>query len=78
MHGEIRQYGISLGTSYFDLIDIGINAVLWKWTGFVKLHLQNLQRNDIGLLKGERAFVMPLLGGKLITCRVRKINRLAF
>ena len=57
---RLRQMEIPLGTTYSYLIDIGLNAVTKNWAGFIKIHLQQPQRDGIALLQGHRAFVMEM------------------
>ena len=40
--GKIEKMSISLGSTYSDPMDIGINMVSKTWVGFIKLYLRQL------------------------------------
>ena len=69
---RLRTMGISLGSTYSNPIDIGINTVTRNWAGFIKIHLQNPKRDGLALLRGERAFVMTLGDGERVIGKVEK------
>lgn len=49
---------------YRNLVDINIIAITRNWIGFIKLYLQKPLRDGLALHRGERTFIMTLVGGK--------------
>ena len=68
---------ISLGTTYGNSIDVGLNAITKHWVDFIKLHLQRSQKDGIALLQGNRAFVMTMENRKRVIGKVEKSYELA-
>ena len=69
---RLRQMDIPLASTYANPIDIGINAVIKNWAGFLKVHLQNPLKDGIALLRGDRAFVMELEDGVKTIGKIEK------
>ena len=42
-----------LGTEYSSPIDIDLNQITKNWAGFLKLHLNNVLKDGLTLLRGE-------------------------
>ena len=63
---------ISLGTTYSNPIDIGINTVTRNWAGFIKLHLLHPKKDELALLRGDRAFIMAMEDGERVIGKVEK------
>ena len=61
---RLRLMGISLGSTYSNPIDVGLNAVTKQWAGFIKVHLQKPHLDGLTLLIGNRAFVMVMEDGE--------------
>ena len=74
----LRNMVVSLGTTYLDPMDIGLNWITCNWAGFIKLHLQNPLMDGLTLLKGDRAFTMRMEGGIPIISQIEKSFELAF
>jgi hypothetical protein len=74
---RLRSMNILLGTTYANPLDIGLNAITKHWAGFIKLHLQQSQRDGLALLKGTRAFVMTMDDGERVIGKVEKCYELA-
>ena len=69
---RLRQMDISLGSTYANPIDVGINAVTKNWVEFIKVHLLHPLKDGMALLKGHRAFVMTLEDGEKVIGKVEK------
>jgi hypothetical protein len=69
---RLRLMDISLGTTYSNPIDVGINAVTKNWAGFIKVHLLNPLQDGMALLKGHRAFVLEMEDGVKTIGKVEK------
>ena len=69
---RLRQMNISLGSTYSNPIDIGINAVTKNWAGFIKVHLQNPTQDGMALFRGHRAFVLEMEDGVKTIGKVEK------
>ena len=69
---RLRRMGISLGTTYTNPIDIGLNAVTKTWARFIKVHLLNPKQDGMALLNGHRAFVMKMADGKKVIGKIEK------
>ena len=68
--------GISLGNTYSNPIDVGVNAVTKNWAGFVKVHLLNPLQDGMALLKGHRTFVLEMEDGVKTIGKVEKVFEL--
>jgi hypothetical protein len=69
---RLRHMDISLGSTYANPIDVGINAVTKNWAGFIKVHLLHPLQDGIALLKGHRAFVMTMEDGEKVIGKIEK------
>ena len=69
---RLRLMDISLGSTYANPIDIGINAVTKNWAGFIKVHLLHPLQDGMALLKGHRAFVMTMEDGEKVIGKIEK------
>ena len=68
----LRYMSIPLGSTYSNPIDIGINTVTRNWSGFVKIYLQHQEKDELAILRGERAFVMTMGDGERVIGKVEK------
>ena len=69
---RLRLIDISLGSTYSNQIDVGINAVTKNWAGFIKVHFLNPLQNGMALLKDHRAFVLEMEDGVKTIGKVEK------
>ena len=69
---RLRLIDISLGSTYSNQIDVGINAVTKNWAGFIKVHLLNPLQDGMTLLKDHRAFVLEMEDGVKTIGKVEK------
>ena len=69
---RLWQMDIPLGTTYSSPLDIGLNAVTKNWMGYIKVHLQHLQRDGLALLQDSWAFIMEMENGELIIGKIEK------
>ena len=69
---RLRLMDIPLGSTYFNPIEIGINAVTKNWAGFIKVHLLNPLQDGMTLLKGHCAFVSEMEDGVKTIGKVEK------
>ena len=63
---------IPLGTTYFNFIDISLNALTKNWAGFIKVQLQHHTRDGHALLKCTLPFAMTMEDGMRIIGRIDK------
>lgn len=75
---RLRHMNIPLGSTYANPIDVGTNAITKNWAGFIKVHLQNPQKDGMALLQGHRAFVIQMEDGVKVIGKNREGIRISY
>ena len=69
---RLQQMDIPLGNTYSNPLDIGINAVIKNWAGFIKVHLLHPKRDGLAFFRGSRTFVMEMEDEEKVIGKVEK------
>ena len=69
---RLEAMGIALATRFREPISAIINRHTKTWLGFIKVDLQNLERDAIALLKGNHVFTLQLQNLEYVVGKVEK------
>jgi hypothetical protein len=64
--------GIALAQRFCEPISALIHRQTKNWLGFIKVDLQNPQKDAIALLKGDRIFTLQLKSSDYVIGKVEK------